>query len=344
MQALVKTKEGPGFIELQDYDMPKPGENEVLIQVKAAGICGSDIKMYRGNHKVCAPVIMGHEFSGQVVETGSSVTDYKSGDRVVSEVHNLFCGKCRFCRGGNIQLCPEKRAAGWGVNGSFAEYIKMPAFLLHRIPDNLSYEEAALVEPTGIAAQAVLVKGQTGVEDFVVIFGCGAIGLQAVQLAKVAGARVMLAGINGDEKRLQLGKELGADYTINCSEQDIAKQVEQVTDGYGADIVFECSGAVPAITNAIQVVRCQGLIVAVGLTGKETAAISWDGGIFKDCTVKWHYSAQGSTWEKVLRLFSSKKVSAKALITDTAPLSEWKAMFEKGEKREALKVILVPGK
>jgi len=344
MQALVKLKEGKGNVEIQDRPVPSPAEKEVLIKVKACGICGSDIKIYNGNHKVYPPVIMGHEFSGEIVEVGSEVRDYEVGDRVVSEVHNQFCGVCPFCRSGNIQICPKKRPAGWGVDGGFAEYVKMPSFLLHRIPNNLSFEEAALTEPTAIAAQAVMIKGKAGIEDLVVVMGCGPVGIQAAQIAKVAGSKVVITGTDGDEERLAVAKELGIDWVINSSKEDPIQIVNKVTDGYGADIVIECSGSISGIQQAIELVRSQGKIVAVGITGRENIPISWDKAIFKDCCLEWHFSSQGKTWEKVLALFAQGKVKAKPLITEIAPLSQWKRCFEKVEKREALKILLIPGK
>jgi len=340
MQALVKLKEGSGDVEIEDKPIPSPSGKEVLIKVKVCGICGSDIKMYRGFHKVYPPVIMGHEFSGEIVEVGSQVRNYAVGDRVVSEVHNRFCGVCLFCRSGNIQLCPEKRAAGWGVDGGFAEYIKMPEFLLHRIPDSLSYEEAALTEPTGIAAQAVLVKASAKVEDLVVVVGCGPIGIQAVQIAKVSGSRVMITGTDGSSMRLNLAKELGADWTVNINKENPVEKIMEISHGYGADILIECSGSVSGIQQSIELVRRQGKIVAFGLTGKET----WDKAVFKDCRLEWHFSSQGATWDKVLALFACGKVKARPLITEIMPLSQWKQGFEKLERREAVKILLIPGK
>lgn len=344
MEALVKLKEGPGNIEIQDRPIPSLSEKEVLIKVKVCGICGSDIKMYHGNYKVYPPVIMGHEFSGEIIKLGRKVKDYQVGDRVVSEAHSRFCGICCFCRSGNIQLCPEKRPAGSGVDGGFAEYIKMPEFLLHRIPDNLSYEEAALAEPTAIAAQAVLVKASAGVEDLVVVVGCGPIGIQAVQIAKSAGSRVMITGVDGDDKRLNLAEELGTDWAVNVSKEDPVKKILELSRGYGADIVIECSGSASGIQEAIELVRRQGKIVASGLTGKETVPVPWDKAVFKDCRLEWHFSAQGATWDKVLALFASGRVKTGPLITEVMPLSEWKQAFRKMEKREAIKVLLMPGK
>ena len=344
MQALVKLREGPANVEIQNRPIPSPSRKEVLIKVKVCGICGSDIKMYHGNHKIYPPVIMGHEFSGEIVELGGEVEGYQIGERVVSEVHNQFCGVCRFCRSGNIQLCPEKRPAGWGVDGGFAEYIKMPEFLLHRIPNEISYEEAALTEPTGIAAQAVLVKASAGVEDLVVVVGCGPIGIQAVQIAKSAGSMVMITGTDGDDTRLNLAKQLGADWIISVSRKDPVEKIMELSHGYGADIVIECSGAVTGIQQSIDLVRRQGKIVAFGLTGKETIPVPWDRAVFKDCRLEWHFSAQGTTWDKVLALFASGRIKAKPLITEVMPLSQWKQAFEKVERKNAIKILLIPGK
>ena len=151
MKALVKTAKGKGNLEIRDIPVPEPGHGEVLLKILAAGVCGTDIHVRDDNFPYWPPVVLGHEFCGKVVELGEGVTLVKQGDRVVGEPHTKACGHCWLCRTGNIQICPEKRSPGWGIDGSMAEYLVMPEKLLHRIPDSISDEVGAVIEPTANA-------------------------------------------------------------------------------------------------------------------------------------------------------------------------------------------------
>ena len=171
MKAIVKKQKGEGFMELSQRDIPKISDDEVLIKVEYAGICGTDIHIKHDQFPYWPPVIMGHEFSGTVVKIGSAVTDYAVGDRVVGEPHNLACGRCHLCRNGKIQLCEKKRSIGWGIDGAFAEYVKMSEKLLHKIPQGVSLKTAAMAEPCAIVAHQVLERMKITPGDYVVIMG-----------------------------------------------------------------------------------------------------------------------------------------------------------------------------
>jgi len=158
MKAIVKWKKGDGFVELREVPKPVIDSESVLIEVKAAGICGTDIHIIHDEFEYSPPVIMGHEFSGEIVETGEKVKAWKVGDRVVSELHTGACRVCRLCRTGNSQICSKKRPIGSGQDGAFAEFIKVPSWLLHKIPGEVSFEEAALTEPTAICVHCILEK------------------------------------------------------------------------------------------------------------------------------------------------------------------------------------------
>ncbi len=168
MQALVKTQKGDGFLELREHPVPAPGAGEVLIKVKACGVCGTDVHVLHDEFPYWPPVVLGHEFSGEIVELGPGVSLYAVGDRVVGEPHTQACGQCYLCRTGNIQICAAKRSPGWGIDGAFAAYIRMPERLLHRIPDAMSYELAALVEPTANTVHDVVERTRVEAGDFVV--------------------------------------------------------------------------------------------------------------------------------------------------------------------------------
>lgn len=345
MKALVKKAKGKGQIELLDYPIPQVKEGYVLLRIEVAGICGSDLKIYNDEHPYFPPVILGHEFSGEVVGVGPGVQGWKKGDRVVSEVHGLICGHCRFCLSGEKHVCPSKRALGWGIDGGFAEYVSIPSWLLHRMPDGLSFEEAALMEPLAIAVHGILERAKVEPEDFVVVLGCGPIGLLALQVAKAEGAsQVFITGVNSDEKlRLKLAKALGADRTINVQKEDPVELVKEATGGTGADLVIELSGSPAAIRQGLGMVRTHGRFLAIGIPVEQEVGIPWKEIIFKAPSLIFHFSSCYSSWERGLSLLGHKKVNVKSLISKVLPMKDWEEGFSLAKSGEAIKVLLKPG-
>ncbi|MFA4955745.1 MAG: zinc-binding dehydrogenase [Candidatus Methanoperedens sp.] len=344
MLALVKTKKGTGNIELMDVEIPKIGVNEVLIKVQAAGICGTDIHVKNDEFPYWPPVILGHEFSGNIIETGSEIKDYRIGDRVVAEPHTLACGKCYYCRTGNIQICSSKRSIGWGIDGAFTEYIKMPEKLLHRIPDNMSYENAAVIEPTANVVHDVLERGKVEPEDFVVVLGPGPIGLLAAMAAKAQGAReVAIVGTPEDENlRLKIARDVGIDHVINIADEDPLNRILELTDNNGADLVVEASGAEPAINMAVNLVRKKGRITVIGMTGKKKIEVPWDTAIFKACDVLFNFSTSYTSWNRAISMVAQGKINIDAIITHREPLANWEKTFDSVENKKAIKALLIP--
>src|SRR3972149_4308949 len=254
MRALVKTANGQGNLELREVAVPQIDAGEVLIHVRACGICGSDLKIQDDQHPYTPPVVIGHEFAGEIVEVGAGVSGWAAGDRVVSEQHVKACGHCRQCLTGNAFACSFKRAPGYFTDGAFTEFIKVPAWLLHRIPSNLSFVEAAFTEPSAVAAHGVLDRTGIFPEDVVLILGCGPIGLVAGKMAQAAGAsKVIITGVDHDEKaRLPKARELGIDCVVNTSQADLAALVADLTGSEGADVVVELSGAGTAMAQAFR--------------------------------------------------------------------------------------------
>lgn len=338
MQALVKIKKGEGFIEVRDVPEPECSPNEVLIKVKAAGICGTDLHIWHNKMIYWPPVIMGHEFSGEIVKTGKSVAGWKKGDRVVAEPHTRACGVCYLCRSGNIHLCPHKRAIGWGIDGAFADYVKMPFHLLHRIPENVSYEEAALSEPLAIAVNCVILNSGVKAADTVVVEGAGAIGLLAGMTARAAGAKeVIITGVTQDEKlRLKKAKELGFK-TVNVEKEDLNKLVLDLTEGRGADVVIEAAGVETSVNAAIQIAKRLGKIAIIGITGEEKINVSWNEAVFKALDIKFCFSSNFDSWERALFFMSKRKVQTSALITHIASIREWKKLFTELEEGKGIK-------
>ncbi len=344
MKALVKKAKGKGQIELLDYPIPPVKEGYVLLRIAVAGICGSDLKIYNDDHPYFPPVILGHEFSGEIVEVGPEVKGWKKGERVVSEVHGLVCEHCRFCLSGEKHVCPSKRALGWGIDGGFAEYVAVPEWLLHRIPEGVSYDEAALLEPMAVAVHGILERAKVEPEDFVVILGCGPLGLLALQLAKSEGAsRVFITGVNQDEKlRLRIAEKLGTDRTINVEKEDPVMIVKEMTRGIGADLVVELSGSPGAISQGLRMVRTHGRFLAIGIPVEQEVSIPWKEIIFRAPSVIFHFSSCYSSWERGLSLLERKKVDVSCLISKILPLKDWEDGFHLAKSGEAIKVLLKP--
>ena len=345
MKALVKKAKGKGQIELLDYPVPEVKEGYVLLRIEAAGICGSDLKIYNDDHPYYPPVVLGHEFSGEIVDVGPGVEGWKKGERVVSEVHGLVCGRCRYCLSGEKHVCPSKRALGWGIDGGFAEYVNVPSWLLHRIPEGVSFEEAALMEPLAIAVHGILERAKVEPEDLVVVLGCGPIGLLALQVAKAEGAsQVLVTGVNQDEKiRLKMAEWLGADRAINVQKEDPVAVVREETRGIGADLVIELSGSPAAISQGLRMVRTHGRFLAIGIPVEPEVALPWKEIIFKAPSLIFHFSSCYSSWERGLSLLGHKKVDVKSLISKVLPMKDWEEGFGLAKSGEAIKVLLKPG-
>lgn len=343
MDALVKYEKGIGKMEIREVPVPEPGYGEVLINIKAVGICGTDLKIYDDQFTSYPPVIVGHEFSGEVVRLGEGVKGWKAGDRIVSEQHTLACGACRYCLTGKRHLCPEKRSPGYGVDGAFAKYIKVPASLLHRIPEGVSYEEAALVEPMAVAAYGILDKTGIQPEDFVVILGCGPIAMLALQMVKAQGAaKVFMTGVNLDEKkRFEKAKGFGADFIVNVQREEPVNVVLKETNGIGADVVIDLSGAPQAILQGFDMLRKDGRFCALGLPHGEVG-IPWMKLALKAVNIHFSYSSNYMSWERCLSMIQSGKVRLREFIQDIYPLDKWKEAFDMARSGEALKVIIKP--
>ena len=344
MEALVKTKKGSGFLEIRSVEDPVVGEKEVLLKVKAAGICGTDIHIMEDRFPNNPPVILGHEFSGEIVDVGTDVSEYKVGDRVVSEPHKGGCGTCRYCLTGEVEVCRNKKAIGYKIDGCFASHISMPVTSLHRIPPNVTYEQAALTEPMAVAVKGVLERTKIEAEDFVMVSGCGPIGLLAAAAAKAEGARaVMITGTNGDEKlRLPAARALGIDHVVNVQKDNALQIVQELTDGAGADVVVEASGAAPAIRQAFDLVKIDGRICGLGLSGKEDIDIPWDTSIIKAVRLVCSMSSNWTSWERALSIMAGSKIDLGPLITADVALHDWQKAFALLQNLEAIKILLKP--
>ena len=343
MKALVKTQKGVGFIEVRDVPEPTPKSGEVKIEIAACGICGSDIHVRHDSFPYWPPVILGHEFTGTIIESGPDCQYFTVGDRVVAEPHTLACGQCYLCRTGNVQICAAKRSPGWGIDGGMAKYICYPERLLHRIPDDMTWDQAAVVEPTANAVTDLVLRTGVVPGDFVAVQGPGPIGLMTAMVARASGAReVVVIGTPGDvELRLTKAEQLGFK-TINIGDADPVEAVLDMTAGKGADVVAECSGAPKAIPVSVDLVRKRGKICVIGLTGNRDVQLPWDKFAFKVVEVIFNLSTEYEAWDRTISLIHSGLVPAQELITHRASLDEWEPVFDDIENLKALKGLLLP--
>ena len=329
-------------LRLEDVMTPKIKDDEVLIRIHATGICGTDIHIYRGEWKTRMPIILGHEFSGAIAEIGRDVSNLNVDDPVVAEP-NIPCGSCYFCRMSERNyFCENLQAVGVTINGAFAEYVKIKAANVYRLPKDLSLEEAALIEPLACCIRGV---DQAGIRvgDTVAIIGAGPIGLILLQLAKLAGAS-MLIQTDMEDARLKMARKLGADYVINITEEDPVEAIKRLTNGYGTDVAIEAVGSPKAITQALRATRRGGRLNIFGVSPQDAV---WEVKPFelydKELTITTSYRSP-FTFQRAVKIVSSRKVKLKPLISHVFRLEEIQRAFEVAEKRleNAVKVLVKP--
>ena len=341
MKALMKTGSGRGLLEIRDIPVPQPGSEDALVRVKAAAVCGTDVHIANGRFPCTPPMVLGHEFSGVVERIGDQVTAVGPGDPVVSENNPFACGRCRICTLGYPNMCPQKRAMGIHSDGCFAEYVRLPARLLHRLPEGVSFEEAALSEPLAVAIHAVADRCGIDPGDHVVVMGPGAIGLLAAQVARAEGAgSVVVAGTGRDEKlRLALARDLGL-RTANVERDDLERLVNDATGGIGADVVVEASGNLRAVALGVKLLRHGGRMVVAGITGQEVTAVPWDSMTGKGLSILFSYSSRTRNWDAAMRYLEERTVNTLPLVTHRMKLEQWAEAFELLENMESIRTVL----
>ncbi|MDR3077591.1 MAG: zinc-binding dehydrogenase [Planctomycetota bacterium] len=345
MKALVKYAAGPGNMEIRDIPEPEAGPGQIKIEIKEAGVCGSDLHIYHSDIAIPVrpPVVVGHEFSGVVAAVGEGVEGFRPGDRVVSETAYHYCQVCDYCREGYYNLCLERRTLGYWFNGVFASHTVVPAARVHRLPDNVDFTTAAMTEPLACVVHAIYDLSRIVAGDVVLVNGPGAIGLIAMQVARANGGLTVVAGTDLDAVRLEMAKKLGADRVVNVQKEDLKEALDGITRGYGPDVVLECSGNVHGINSALNLVKKRGWFTQIGLTGKK---IEFD--IEKICYKELHFSgslgSRNHSWRTALNLLARGRLDLKPLADPKLPLSEWKKGFEMFERKEGFKVFLLPEK
>jgi L-iditol 2-dehydrogenase len=339
MLALVKTALGHGNLEVIERDEPTAGKDQVKILVKYAGICGSDLHTYEGKYKVNVPVTLGHEFAGEVVEIGENVTEVKVGDRVTSETTFYICGECKYCKSKDYNLCSTRKGLGSQQDGGFTKYVIARKESIHILPENVDYLSASITEALACAHHAVS-KSNIKKNDVVVVLGPGPIGLLVAQIAKSFEARVIITGLEKDKSRLDKGKELGIDFGVDIQNEDLKQIVNELTDGYGADIVFECTGAPPSVNLGLDLLIKKGQYVQVGIFPTAEILTDFEKIIQKELIITGCRSQKPSDWEPSLQLMNQNLVNAKALVSHQFNITEWDKAYETIKKGDAIKVVL----
>lgn len=342
----------PYDFRIEDVPIPETGDDDILIKVKGCGICAGDVKTYHGGQRVWgtspekayieAPCIGGHEFFGEVVEKGKNVTKVDIGERILAE-QILPCGECKYCREGNYWMCQPHHIFGFkhDAEGGFAEYMKFPKnSVIHKIPDEMTDEQATLVEPYACGMHAVE-RGNIGYEDVVVISGLGTIGLAMICAAKIKAPKLVI-GLDLRKERLDKAKEFGADMIIDPSKEDVMAKVMELTGGYGCDVYIEASGSPVSVSQGLNIVRNMGRYVQFGVFAKDVTA---DWNIIGDTkhmdVVGSHLS--GHCYAPVMKGMVNGSMKTDGVLSHKFPLLDWEKAFEVAEKDPtAFKVSLIP--
>lgn len=344
MKAVVKYGQRDGEVELREVPEPAPGPGEVLLEVRAAGVCGSDIEMWRHqvSFTVHTPVIQGHEFCGVIWEVGPGVTEFQPGDRVTSETAAYICGRCRSCRSGEYNLCPDRLGFGYGTDGAFTRLVRVPVRCLHRLPERIPFAHAALTEPACVAYNALVVKSRVRPGEPLLVIGPGPIGLFAVQVARALGATpIILVGTGVDRKRLAVGQQVGAQVIVNRDETEPMEVVRELTGGEGVPVVVDAAGNNVALQLSLEAVARNGQITKIGW-GPPPVNLSLDPLLSKAAALQGVFSHTWRTWEAVLQMMAAGMWQMEPMITHQFTLAEWETAYHLVEDREAVKVVLTP--
>ncbi|MGO9491499.1 MAG: galactitol-1-phosphate 5-dehydrogenase [Terracidiphilus sp.] len=332
-------------LEIADMPLPAVGREEVLVRVEACGICGSDVHGYDGSSgRRIPPIVMGHEAAGTVAAVGARVEGYAADDRVTFD-STVYCGECAFCKRGEVNLCDNRQVIGvscgdYRRHGAFAEFVVVPRRILYRLPDGISFAEAAMLEAASVAIHGVRVSQAAGGETALVI-GAGMIGLLTLQAAHAAGcARVLIADV--DATRLKMAKDVGADAVLLASGAELVAEVKKLTAGRGADLAYEAVGRNETVAGAIDCTRKGGTVTLIGNIQPEVT-LPLQKVVTRQLRLQGSCASSGE-YPQAIELIASGKIKVAPLITAVAPLEDGPRWFERLHAREPnlMKVILSP--
>ncbi len=331
---------GPEKFSVELREIPKAtiGPDEVLLEVQAVSVCGSDLHMWESTHSwpMNYPVVLGHEFGGIIAEVGQRAGSWQPGDRVVSETAAVIDPDSPLTRQGLYNLDPTRRGYGAAVDGAMRRWVPVPARILHRVPDNLSFEKAALTEPCCVAYNAVVNNGRIKPGDRILVLGPGPIGLLCAAMALLQGAIVGIVGLERDRPRLKIAEQYGCQ-AIVAGAADWARE----GDGLGVDGAIDAAGVSATLKMAIDLVRPAGWISKVGW-GPQPLGFSLDPLVQKNITLQGSFSHNWPIWERILRLLSTGILNIDPIIGGVWPLAEWQEAFETMHSGKIAKAVLKP--
>ncbi len=332
-------------LAIEDVPVPQPADDELLVRVKACGICGSDVHGFDGSTgRRIPPIVMGHEAAGIVEAVGNRVTEFRVGDRVTFD-STVYCGECFYCRRGQINLCDRREVIGVSTPlfrrmGAFAEYVTVPARIAYALPESMPFAHAALIEAVSVAVHGVsLTPVEPG--DTAVVVGAGMIGLLTLQAVREAGAeRVFVVDV--DDTRLELARSLGATQTFNSKKQDVVAEVQKRTEGRGADVALECVGITDAIALAVESVRKGGAVTLVGNVAPKIE-LALQSVVSRQIRLQGSCASCGE-YPECIAMMADGRIQVAPLVSAVAPLEEGVRWFQRLYDREPglLKVVLQP--
>jgi alcohol dehydrogenase/L-iditol 2-dehydrogenase len=327
----------PGSVEIREFTKPTIGDEDVLVEVAAVGVCGSDLHQWTASHSwpVNYPVVLGHEFAGVVVETGANVRGWSEGDSVASETAAVIDLDNPMTRQGLYNLDPTRKGFGYGVDGAMTRYARVPARCLHRVPEGLSLEHAALTEPCCVAYNTVVGNSRIRPGDRVLVIGPGTIGILCAAIAKLCGGDVAVLGLESDTARFEVARQYG------CTPLTDAAPWARQRDGLGADVVIDAAGVSPTLKLAIDLVRPAGWITKVGW-GPQPLDFSIDPLVQKNVTLQGSFSHHWTIWERVLALLASGQLDVKPIVGGIWSLTDWHDAFERMHSGQIVKSLLKP--
>jgi threonine 3-dehydrogenase len=343
MRGIIKEKAEPGAVYREDLPIPEVGDNDVLVRVKAAAICGTDLHIYPwtpwAQARVKPPMVFGHEFAGEIVEKGSGVKEFMIGDRIAGETH-IPCNHCHQCLTDNRHICENMRIIGVHASGCFSDYISIPKDCLWKLDDSIDYEIGAMLEPMGVAVHGLT---EVPVQDKnLLVMGCGPIGLMAVNAARVMGAKQVIA-TDVVSNKLSLAKELGAHFVFDTTQGNTKESILALTDNIGVDIVIDYTGSVDAIRGGFGWLRLGGSFVLVGLPNRDITLDLTANVIYKEAKI---FGVTGrrmyQTWEKCEEILTTGRFYMEKIVGGVYKMQEYEKAFEALKVGVPGKMLLIP--
>ncbi len=335
--AVVNFAPEPGSVEIRQFARPDIGEDDVLVEVAAVGVCGSDLHQWTASHSwpVNYPVVLGHEFAGVIAQIGKNVNNWSEGDRVASETAAVIDPDNPMSRRGLYNLDPTRKGFGYGVDGAMTRYARVPSRCLHRVPESLPLDHAALTEPCCVAYNSVVGNSRIHPGDRVLVIGPGTIGILCAAIAKLCGGDVAIVGLESDTDRFGVARKYGCETLTDAG--DWARQ----RDGLGVDVVIDAAGVSATLKLALDLVRPSGWITKVGW-GPKPLDFSIDPLVQKNVTLQGSFSHHWTIWERVLALLASGQLDVAPIIGGTWSLEDWHEAFEKMHSGQIVKSLLKP--